>query len=62
MKQCMSLSLTPPIEGAGVGLGVELLSPLQSRRSSMCDNINEVEPKTDRAEDLYWFTNDVVHT
>lgn len=62
MEQCVNLSLSPPMEGAGVGLGVELLSPLHSRRSSMCDNIDEVEPKTDRAEDLYWFTNDVVHT
>lgn len=67
MEQCMVLSLTPPLQGggaaaSGLGVEVELISPVRSRRNSVCDNVEEIAAKADRAEDLYRFTNEVVHT
>lgn len=66
MKQSMVLTLTPlKQEGgaaaAGFAAEVELISPVQSRRSSMCDNVEEIVAKSDRAADLYRFTDEVVH-
>jgi len=62
MKHAMLLSLTPPEEGAGAAapsLGV-VYSPPSSRRSSLCDNIEEITIKSHRASDLYRFTQDLV--
>lgn len=66
MEQSLRLSLTPPTLGAGAGAApgveVEIISPVQSRRSSICDNIEEVTAKMDKADQLYRFTDQVVHT
>ncbi|XP_067932272.1 obscurin-like isoform X2 [Watersipora subatra] len=67
MNQAVALSLTPPLQEAGagasgLGLEINLVPPIHSRSNSICDNIEEVIAKSDRAEDLYRFSKEIVHT
>ena len=64
MRQSIALSLTPVQKDGGAvasGLEVEIISPEKIGGGSICDNISEIVAKTDRAKDLYRFTDEVSH-